>query len=65
MSEFIYFATPDGYIFVHYTKIKVVKDGAIYAYLGDGVMLPMDDQEASDLMLKLEKLSNSNRGRKV
>lgn len=66
MSEFIYFTTPNGYLFVHYTKIKLVKkDGSIHAYFGDGVTIPMNDQEASELMWKLEKLSNSNRGRKV
>lgn len=58
MSVFINFTTPSGYLFVHYTKIKVVKkDGHIHAYLGDGVMLEMDDGEALELIEKLKKLS--------
>lgn len=61
MSEFVNITTPSGYLFVHYTNIKIMKkDGAIHAYFGDGVVLQMDDQEASELIGKLEKLSTNN-----
>lgn len=61
MSEFVNITTPGGYLFVHYTKIKLVKkDGMIHGYFGDGVMLGMEQDEAIELMSKLDKLPVHN-----
>lgn len=63
MSEFFKIDTPSGYLYAHYTQVKIVKNRmGIMLYASQNLSLQLNDEEAQRFMDELSKFPKGKNG---